>query len=228
MQVPAPAAPAVPPGPPHARRPDFGAGGPPEAGDGQPDFESVLIGADAAEAESLPKPLPVVEKSGRSRLAVESAPVVKGVFCKNNHFNDPRMLFCGVCGINMVQQTPVLVDGARPPLGVIVLDDGAVFQLDGDYLLGRDPEGDERGGQGRWRAIRLSDNQNAISRVHARIELRNWDVVLVDDNSTNGTFYADPKAAQWVPVPRGGEQVLQPGWRIRIGHRTLAFNTHRG
>jgi hypothetical protein len=226
MQIPVPAEPAVPPGPPHARRPDFGAAGP-GAGQGGPVFESVVISS-VAEAESLPKPLPVVEQPGRSRLAVESAPMVKGVFCKNNHFNDPRMLFCGVCGINMVQQTPVLVDGARPPLGVIVLDDGAVFQLDGDYLLGRDPEGDERSETGRWRAIRLSDNQNAISRVHARIELRNWDVVLVDDSSTNGTFYADPKAAQWLPVPRGGDQVLQPGWRIRIGHRTLAFNTHRG
>ena len=65
---------------------------------------------------------------------------VRGVYCKNRHFNDPRQLFCAVCGINMVQQTPVLVNGVRPPLGVVVLDDGSVFQLDTPYLLGRDPE----------------------------------------------------------------------------------------
>ena len=56
---------------------------------------------------------------------------VRGVYCKNEHFNDPRMLFCAVCGINMVQQTPVLVEGPRPPLGVVVVDDGAVFQWTG-------------------------------------------------------------------------------------------------
>ena len=69
---------------------------------------------------------------------------VRGVYCKNRHFNDPRQLFCAVCGINMVQQTPVLVNGVRPPLGVVVLDDGSVFQLDTPYLLGRDPSADER------------------------------------------------------------------------------------
>jgi FHA domain len=211
------------PGPPVARRPVFT----PAPGESEK-FESILIGLGSFEPDSIPTPLPVVEKPGRSRVVDESAPVVKGVFCKRGHFNDPRMLFCAVCGINMVQQTPVRVDGARPPLGVIVLDDGAVFQLDADYLLGREPDADERVRHGKWRAIPLADNQNAISRVHARIELRQWDVVLVDDNSTNGTFYADPTVAQWVPVPRGGEQILQPGWRIRVGHRTLAFNTHRG
>jgi hypothetical protein len=210
-------------GPPVARRPAFTPE--PKAAE---EFESILMGSSSLEADSIPTPLPVVEKPGRSRVVDESAPVVKGVFCKNGHFNDPKVLFCAVCGINMVQQTPVLVDGARPPLGVIVLDDGAVFQLDADYLLGREPDSDERVQHGTWRAIPLADNQNAISRVHARIELRLWDVVLVDNDSTNGTFYADPKVAQWVPVPRGGEQILQPGWRIRVGHRTLAFNTHRG
>jgi hypothetical protein len=189
----------------------------------------MLIGVDDFAQESVPTPLPVAEKvSPRSRVATPAAPEVKGVFCKNDHFNDPRMLFCAVCGINMVQQTPVLVDGVRPPLGVIVLDDGSVFQLDSDYLLGRDPEADERVQAGDWRAIALEDSHNAISRVHARIELRLWDVILVDNTSTNGTFYAEPKGSQWVPIPRGGEQLLQPGWRIRIGHRTLAFNTHRG
>jgi hypothetical protein len=53
-------------------------------------------------------------------------------------------------------------------------------------------------------------------------------VVLVDNDSTNGTFYAEPDVAQWVPVPRGGEQIIEPGWRIRVGNRTLAFNRHRG
>jgi pSer/pThr/pTyr-binding forkhead associated (FHA) protein len=153
---------------------------------------------------------------------------VRGVYCKNRHFNDPRVLFCGICGINMVQQTPVLVNGVRPPLGVIVLDDGSVFQLDNPYLLGRDPSTDERIATGEFRPLPIIDQSNQVSRVHARLEMRGWDVVLIDNNSTNGTFVHVPKTPDWVRMPPGTEQILVQGTRVRIGHRTLAFNTHAG
>jgi hypothetical protein len=202
--------------------------GEPEVGPAE--FESVLLGPGAApEADDVePTPLPII--SHRQDLPVSQVAVsqVRGVFCKNHHFNDPRMLFCAVCGINMVQQTPVLVDGARPPLGVIVLDDGSVFQLDISYLLGRDPDSDDLVRSGHYRGIQLSDTQNMISRIHARLELRNWDVVLADNASTNGTFVAAADSADWQRLPKNGEHSLTPGTRVRLGNRTLAFNTHRG
>ena len=37
-----------------------------------------------------------------------------------------------------------------------------------------------------------------------------------------------PKTPDWVRMPPGSEQVLVQGTRVRIGHRTLAFNTHAG
>jgi hypothetical protein len=211
------------PSPPVARRPGFTPA--PKAAEM---FESISLGRRNGDGGSIPTPLPVVEEPGRSTVVHESSPVIAGVFCENGHFNDPRVLVCAGCGIALVHPTAVRVDGARPPLGVIVTDDGAVFQLDADYVLGREPDADERVRRGTFRAIPLTDNQNSISRVHARIELRQWDVVLVDNDSTNGTFYAEPDVAQWVPVPRGGEQIIEPGWRIRVGNRTLAFNRHRG
>ena len=67
-----------------------------------------------------------------------------------------------------------------------------------------------------------------MSRVHARLELRGWDVVLIDNNSTNGTFIHVPKTPDWQRMPPGAEHILIQGTRIRIGHRTLAFNTHAG
>ncbi len=109
-----------------------------------------------------------------------------------------------------------------------MLDDGAVFQLDSDYLLGRDPGSDERVRSGEVRGVPVQDTSNQISRVHARIELRNWDVVLIDNASTNGTYVNPPNAAGWQRLPSGGEQVLSQGTRVRIGHRTMAFNTHAG
>ena len=128
----------------------------------------------------------------------------------------------------MVQQTPVQVSGPRPPLGVIVLDDGAVFRLVGDYLLGRDPETDGRVQSGQFRGVPVIDTSHQISRVHARLELRGWDIVLIDNSSTNGTFVNPPNTDGWTRLPVGGEHVLVQGTRVRIGHRTLAYNTPNG
>ena len=188
-------------------------------------FDSVKL-SDLEDDEPV-TPLPIVADQ-RDVVASGVVSEVRGVFCKNRHFNDPRVLFCAVCGINMVQQTPVLVNGERPPLGVVVLDDGAVFQLDTDYLLGRDPDADDRVRQGACRGISIIDTSNMVSRVHARLELRGWDVVLVDNTSTNGTFVNTPRTVEWRRMASGGEEVLTPGTRVRIGHRTLAFNTHGG
>ena len=238
-----PAAPAAPPPAPPAPEPahdhdhaghDHPPAGapagrplPPPQPDERIEFQSVLIGEmDDDDFD----PLPLVDDASVIENAPGGSPKeeVRGVFCKNRHFNDPRQLFCAVCGINMVQQTPVLVNGVRPPLGVVVLDDGSVFQLDTPYLLGRDPNSDERVQGGDFRGLPIIDQSNQVSRVHARLELRGWDVVLSDNNSTNGTFIHVPKTPDWQRMPPGGEQILIQGTRIRIGHRTLAFNTHAG
>ncbi|MEQ6903400.1 FHA domain-containing protein [Nocardioides sp. YIM 152588] len=209
--------------------PEGGAGGrplPAPPADEQVDIKSVLLSdvEDDDDFEPLPTPGDESEIPRESHVHEE----VRGVYCKNRHFNDPRQLFCAVCGINMVQQTPVLVSGLRPPLGVIVLDDGAVFQVDTPYLLGRDPDSDERVAAGRFRGLPVVDQSHQVSRVHARLELRGWDVVLIDNHSTNGTFVHVPKATDWQRLAPGGEHVLVQGTRVRIGNRTLAFNTHAG
>ncbi|WP_435768959.1 FHA domain-containing protein, partial [Nocardioides sp. SYSU DS0651] len=219
--------PAAPPAPaPEPAAAPAGRPLPPTPADEHVSFQSVLISEVDEDVDDF-EPLPIVESPEQ---VLEDGPQeqVRGVYCKNRHFNDPRVLFCGVCGINMVQQTPVLVEGPRPPLGVLVLDDGSVFQLDTPYLLGRDPSGDERIGSGEFRPLPIIDQSNQVSRVHARLELRGWDVVLVDNNSTNGTFVHAPKAPDWIRMAPGAEQVLVQGTRVRIGHRTLAFNTHAG
>ena len=48
---------------------------------------------------------------------------------------------------------PDLVRGPRPPLGLLVFDDGATYTVDADYLVGRMPDGDERVRSGELRAI---------------------------------------------------------------------------
>jgi hypothetical protein len=194
-------------------------------------FESVVLGSGEAppeEEEEVPRePLPLATQVSREPQE-STGPSVRGVICKNGHFNDPRGLFCAVCGINMVQQTPILTEGPRPPLGVLLLDDGMAFQLDADYVLGREPGHDDEVKAGRLRGIVLADEAKTVSRAHARIELREWDVVLIDNSSANGTYVAAEGENTWVPVTPGAPYVLSSGNRIRLGSHTLVFNSYRG
>jgi hypothetical protein len=200
-----------------------------------PAFESVVIGFlghDGASADDFDEPIPErdplpIAGERQQREHADERPQVRGVYCKNNHFNDARQLFCAVCGINMVQQTPVLSNGPRPPLGVLVLDDGSVFQLDEEYVIGREPTSDESVSSGRRRALVVDDDFKTVSRAHARIELHDWDVLLIDNGSANGTFAAAEGDNAWTHVPPGQPYVLRGGTRILVGRRTLIYNTHR-
>jgi FHA domain len=214
VEAPPPPAPPVaevppPPRPAPAVVPDF-------------QFES-LIGAAAPAREPLPVADAEVPMPAGSAHAA-----VKGVYCKRGHFNDPMVQFCTVCGINMVQQTPALVDGPRPPLGVLVFDDGSVFQLEQDYVLGRQPEGAPEVIAGTARPLRLEDTGGTVSRAHALIALEDWTVRLSDHGSANGTFIAMPNSTDWQPVPPNGRIVLTPGTTIKLGNRTLKYESHRG
>ena len=200
---------------------------PGQAGD-PPTFESIVMDTTSAgEDEEAARPALPLATDVREH-SDSMGHMVRGVYCKNGHFNDPRGLFCAVCGINMVQQTPVLVEGSRPPLGVLLLADGSAFQLDDDYMLGREPTHDDDVRAGRLRGIVLHDEAQSVSRAHARIELRQWDVVVIDNGSSNGTYVAIEGESTWTPLAPGAPHVLSSGSRLRLGGCTLTFNAYRG
>lgn len=155
------------------------------------------------------------------------ATLVRGVMCSQDHLNDPRGAVCAVCGMRLDQHAHQLVDGARPSLGVLVLDDGTSYVLDSDCVLGREPEqaGAVRRGA---RPIRLPDRSGGMSRVHAEIRLVDWDVTVVDRGSANGTHIMQPGRADWVRASPGHQIVLQPGAQVLIGGRTFTFDSPHG
>ncbi len=160
--------------------------------------------------------------------ADEDGVVVDGFLCSRGHLNDPRGHFCAQCGIRMAELTGIITKGRRPPLGLLLFDNGATFVLDHDYLIGREPEPDPDVRSGELRPLVLVDQSGGISRRHAEIRLRGWDVVLVDRGSANGTLVALRNADQWRAVVPGQPIQLLPGMRISMGRRTLSFETpHR-
>lgn len=157
--------------------------------------------------------------------APEPGTRVMGVQCKNAHFNDPSVAYCAVCGISMTQVTRVPVPGIRPPLGVLVLDDGTMLPLERDHVVGRVPKVDGAVGAGEATAVPLDDP--LVSKVHARVVLDGWTVTVVDAGSTNGTFVWADGQQSWRRLRDGEAVELRPGTTVAFGRRQLSYHSYR-
>ncbi|GAB4586046.1 FHA domain-containing protein [Nocardia sp. IFM 10818] len=177
----------------------------------------------AAAASSAPVP----QRHSTPTPAAPRGVTVRGFTCARHHLNDPRVSFCAVCGIRMDQLTCVLTEGLRPPLGVLLLDDGTSYVLDTDIVIGREPE---RSTQVRHGAhpIRIEDASGGMSRVHAEIRLMDWEVTVIDRGSANGTHIRPPNHPVWIRATPGQPVILDPGTQILLGGRTFTFDSQHG
>ncbi len=209
------------PGPPDdAPRPDFisislVAGGASGLGGDVPQRDPLPLGAESPEAKDL-------------GLVEMPSAMVEGVHCKNGHFNDPEARYCAVCGISMGQLTKIRQKGKRPPLGVLILGDGSVCQVDADYVIGREPTLDSAVADGRARPLRLMGASGVVSRIHARVELDGWQVFISDLNSANGTQVLLPGERNPTSLQPGVRTPLVAGTQIRLGGEYgLQYDSHR-
>ncbi|MFC0863747.1 FHA domain-containing protein [Sphaerimonospora cavernae] len=155
--------------------------------------------------------------------------MVYGVDCMNDHFNDPRAPYCAVCGAGIDQRAVVPYKGPRPQLGVLVLDDGVALSLDGDYVLGRDPERASEVQSGEARPARVTSPDGSVSRRHLRVSLIGWDVNLIDLGSVNGTQIQPPGDPNFYDIPPNEPVPILPGTTVRVGvSRTMRYEARRG
>ncbi|MEV6280735.1 FHA domain-containing protein [Nocardia sp. NPDC051832] len=154
-------------------------------------------------------------------------PIVKGFRCTRQHHNDPRVSTCAVCGVRMDLSSGILTDGVRPPLGLLLFDDGTIIILDADCVLGREPERSAAARRGA-RPVRLDDASGGMSRTHAEIRLVDWDVTVLDLGSANGTHLRAAGHPDWIRVVPGHPQPLRPGAQILLGGRTATFDSQHG
>jgi hypothetical protein len=148
---------------------------------------------------------------------------VWGIRCKKGHFNDPAARYCGICGIHMVQDKVARVKGPRPVLGFLVLDDGMSFKLDSDYVLGSDPHGHDAVTSGMARPLVVKADGDVISPVHARIVLRDWDVLVSDCGSVYGTYVWSPGGTDWERLSPEQEIKLGAGSQVMVAQRGFMF-----
>ncbi|WP_433154680.1 FHA domain-containing protein [Actinomadura nitritigenes] len=221
---PAPPPPSAPPAPP-APRPVAPAR-PTTAEPAPPLPPTPVDGVSAAGTEEPPRErVSLIRRHPKRR---PGGPQVLGVNCKNEHFNDPRAHYCAVCGISMLQLTLSPFHGPRPPLGVLLLDDGQAVPLEDDHLIGRRPDRAPEVAEGRAHPLRMTDAEESISRRHVLVRLEEWQVNVVDLGSANGTAVRAPGAADFVRLPPDTPVELAPGATVRVGlTRTFRFESNR-
>lgn len=223
----APAAPAQAPGAPaQALAAPPGPAAPPASSDAAAEFESVLlVGESLDQADERPA-LPQQPPDGAGQAVPMST--ILGVYCKNGHFDDPDARFCAVCGISMNQQTLVRQPGPRPPLGVLAFDDGSIFQLDTDYVIGRDPALSPEVAAGHARPLCVTDDAGIVSRAHAALQLDGWRVLVKDLGSANGTRIRPHGGESGEPLAPHVPAELTPGSHVDLGGCGFRYESHRG
>ncbi|MET0764724.1 MAG: FHA domain-containing protein [Blastococcus sp.] len=200
-------------------------------------FRTVLLGECAARAAGgqavrtrRRPPLPVAGAPAEGAVrtgTTEPEVLVEGVRCPEGHFTDPDLSTCPRCG------APLPPDGhrvrlPRPPLGILVTDGGTIYTVTGDFVIGRETERAPDVLAGRARPLPLRDEARSTSRVHARLTVRGWKVLLSDNSSANGTFLSRHGAAgPWLPVTSHAPVELAHGDRVRLGKRQLLFDAWR-
>ncbi|MGV9663552.1 FHA domain-containing protein [Nocardia niigatensis] len=175
---------------------------------------------EASGTNPAPKPDPDLQRRLEATAKATALTVkVLGFKCARAHPSDPRAAFCTVCGMP-VDQTQPPAEVIRPPLGMLVLDDGMTYMVAADAVVGRDPEHSDPVRAGLL-PLRIDDNSGGMSRVHAEIRLVNWDITIVDHGSTNGTRVRPPGYRDWIRLQPNQPFTLAPGTEIMLGNRVL-------
>jgi hypothetical protein len=166
-------------------------------------------------------PLPLA--STASQGLGQDRPEATGVYCDRGHFNHPGSARCLRCGRTIAPGTPATT-GPRPPVGALLADDGSIWVLDKNFIVGSDPAAAPEVRGGTARAIKMRAGANHVmAAVQAEVRVSGWDAYLVDRGAEGGTYWQGPGAQSWVQLSRGGQRDLVDGSHISCGGRVLTF-----
>lgn len=116
-------------------------------------------------------------------------PLVVAVICVSGHPNPPYVDRCALCGAPVPPQSTQLVP--RPVLGILRSPDGASTAIDRPILIGRAPvQRDDLAEVPEL--MRVPSPGQDISRTHLMVSPDQWEILLTDLHSTNGTVIVRP------------------------------------
>ncbi|MGI5501439.1 FHA domain-containing protein [Lentzea sp. CA-135723] len=131
--------------------------------------------------------------------------------CLDGHLSSEHATYCRVCEGPLPDQIAAMMP--VPVLGVLRLSNGDTIPLDRNVVMGRDPHGDRASVY----LVQVGEEMGTeISRTHVEVRLENWDVLVCDLGSMNGTSVSrsggpPEKLAAHIPG------LLYPGTRVLLG-----------
>ncbi|MGH9107842.1 MAG: hypothetical protein ACRDZX_18825, partial [Acidimicrobiales bacterium] len=150
-------------------------------------------------------------------------PRVPGARCQRGHFNHPRASTCPRCGAP-VPPGASEPNVPRPSLGVLLADDGSIWQLDRGYLIGGDPASAPEVQNGSLQPLPMRPGPNhAMAQVQAEVQLRDWSVYLVDRGAEGGSCTQGPDVQGWSQLSRNEQRQLADGSHLSCGGRVLTY-----
>jgi FHA domain len=139
---------------------------------------------------------------------------ILAVLCQNGHANPPNSISCRVCVSPLARKVPQFVAG--PILAVLRASDGSTVEVDRPVLIGRAPSAD-RSSSRSARLMTVASPNYDISRTHLEVAPQDWQVVVTDLNSTNGTVLVRPGAVDRQQLAPGEPVLAQLGSVIELG-----------
>lgn len=137
-----------------------------------------------------------VFQTGLAR-ALKSAPAegrdesfVLASVCVQQHPNPPGSTQCRLCSSHVPPQNPRLV--ARPVLAILRPPSGSVVEVDRNVLIGRAPSANRVGRDQLPKLMTVPSPSHDISRTHVQVHPDEWDIIVTDLHSTNGTTLIHP------------------------------------
>ncbi|GAB4084431.1 hypothetical protein GCM10028784_10610 [Myceligenerans cantabricum] len=121
--------------------------------------------------------------------------------CPNGHANPPARPACRTCGEDLAGEP---ANASRPALGRLVVTTGTVqagaggtrgdqvVELDRSVIVGRRPRTSTTSASEMPRLVTVSSPNQDISRSHLEVSLEEWQVLVADLATTNGTTLIRP------------------------------------
>ncbi|MEV7973588.1 RDD family protein [Cellulomonas sp. NPDC089187] len=125
-------------------------------------------------------------------------------------------------GLGELELTRVAGPRTHTPVRM-AFDTGELIEVTGPGLVGRNPF-PLLGDPDPAHLVAITDPAQSVSRVHFAFRPEPGGLVVVDQNSTNGTVLVDPAGNRWA-LPAGQEARVTPGWLVLFGERTVVIES---
>ena len=155
-------------------------------------------------------------------VRITDLPVAPIAAAADDDRTDRHALYCPQTGRRInPSQGDAPPEGA--PVAVVVFERGETLPITRDTLFGRSPYVDREVLRDERDSALVADPDDAVSRRHLLLRVRQWNLEAIDMGSRNGTLILD-ESGDWMRLVPGMAYPVADGQKLRIGSRMLTVH----